>query len=77
MTKGASKMFELAMIIAAVILMYRIAEMDNDSGALWGGITALACIAALFTIPFPLVRIAIVAATMFVVMFICRLVANR
>ena len=70
-------MLELAMVIAAVILMYRIAEMDKGSGALWGGLTAIACVVTMFTIPLPLIRIAIVAAAMFVAMFVCRLVANR
>jgi hypothetical protein len=70
-------MLELAMVIAAVVIMYRIAEMDNWSGVLCGGLTALACIVAMFTIPFPLVRIALVAAGMFVAMFVCRLVANK
>jgi len=70
-------MLELVMVAAAVALMYRIAEMEDRSGVLWGGLTAIACIAAMFTIPLPLLRIALVAVVMFIAMFVCRLVANR
>ena len=70
-------MLELAMVVAAVILMYRIGEMDNGSGMLWGGLTAAACVVAMVTIPLPVIRIAIVAAVMFVAMFVSRLAANK
>lgn len=69
-------MLELAMAVAAVVLMYRIAEMDTGSGTLWGVITALACVIAVFTIPLPFIRIAVVVVAVFVAMFIRRLVTN-
>lgn len=69
-------MLEIVMIIAAVVLMYRIAEIERRSGAVWGGLTGLACIGSLFTIPLPLIRIGIVVVGAFIAMLVCRIVTK-
>lgn len=70
-------MLEIVMIIAGVVLMYRIAEIEQRSGALWGGLTGLACIGSLFTIPLPLIRIGIVIVAAFIAMLVCRIVSGK
>ncbi len=61
-------LLELIVIGAAVALIYQLAQ--RDSGALWGVLTAAACIASLLVVPFPFIRTVVVAVGMFLVMFI-------
>ena len=68
---------ELFVIGVAVLFIYRLAEADNNSGALWGVITAAACIASLFVFPFPFIRVFVVAVVMFVTMFIYNAVTYK
>ena len=68
---------EIVMIVAAVVAMYRIAETENESGMVWGGLTLAASIAAVVAIPLPLLRILIVLIVMFVGMTAYRMVARK
>lgn len=71
-------MFELLMIAAAVVLMYRIAEIDGGESGLWAGVTLGLCVLSLFTVPLPLVRIGLVCVVVFVVMMALNIVkANK
>lgn len=44
-------MVEIVMIVAAVIAMSRIADLQDESSLAWGGITLLLCLASTFVIP--------------------------
>ena len=63
-------LLEIFVIVVAVVLIYKLAEADINSGALWGVITAAACGASLFVFPFPFIRVFAVAVVVFVAMFI-------
>ncbi|MCJ8328452.1 MAG: hypothetical protein HRT89_06505 [Lentisphaeria bacterium] len=43
----------MIMLIAAIVLNYRIAEMAEMNGALWGFITFMICLAFIMFIPIP------------------------
>ena len=70
-------MLEIVMIAASVVLMYRIAEIEQRSGLVWAFLTGAACIGSLFVIPLPLLRIGIALAAVFTGMLVCRIVAKR
>ena len=70
-------MFEIVMIVASAVLMYRVAEMDNESGPIWAGIAVGACVLSLFVIPWMLIRIGIATVGVFVGMTVYRMVKDR
>jgi hypothetical protein len=57
-------MIELVMMVAAVVGMARISAAEDMSGFFWGGITAVACIAAAALLPWPMLRIVVVVVVM-------------
>jgi len=69
-------MFEIIVIVAACVAMYRIADSDGLSPWAWVGITLALCVAS-FVIPLPLVRVAVAAVLAFVGMIAYKVVANR
>jgi hypothetical protein len=62
-------MIEIIMICASVVAMAKIAEFEDFSWVLWGGLTLLLCIGCAFLIPLPLIRIAIGFAASYAAMF--------
>ena len=68
-------MFELIMIIAAIILMVKVADAEGRSEILWAGITVAICFACLF-IPLPLIRIVIAVVVSYGIMFGLKLAAD-
>ena len=70
-------MLEIAMIVASGILMYRVAEIDNESGPMWAGIAVATCVLSLFVIPWMLLRIGIATVAVFVGMIVYRMVKDR
>ena len=60
------------MIIAAVVLMYRVAEFENRSGIIWGAVTFGLCMGAAMTIPLPFVNIVVGVVVAFVAMFVAK-----
>jgi hypothetical protein len=50
-------MFGWLIIIAAAVLMYRIAEMSEKSGWLWASVTLVVCIACVMLIPLPVINL--------------------
>ncbi len=50
-------MLELAMAVASVVVMARIADLENRSAVLWGGIMVAACAASFYVMWWPLVRV--------------------
>ena len=69
-------MIELIMCAAAVILMIRIAGMENQSEWAWGFITFALCALSLL-IPWPLLRIAIAAVVAFLTMTVYKIIADK
>ncbi len=61
---------EIFVLVVAVVLIYKLAEADINSGALWATIMAAAGGAALYAAPFPFIRVFAVAVVVFVAMFI-------
>ncbi len=49
-------MLEIIMMGVCVVGMFRVAENDNESGILWGGVTALLCILGVMFVPLPYAR---------------------
>jgi hypothetical protein len=64
--------FELVALIAACVIMYRIAEAEDRSPGLWTGLTFLLCLGSGF-LPLPLTRIAIATAVSYGLMLACNL----
>lgn len=61
-------MFELLLLIACCVAMYKIADADDKSGIIWGSITLGLCVVCLFIIPLPFIRIFIAFILGFVLM---------
>jgi hypothetical protein len=67
----------LLILIAAVVAMYRIADIEGKSGALWGAITLIFCLAMAFLLPaWPLVNIGLGGILSFIAMFIYKVVKD-
>jgi hypothetical protein len=61
-------MFELLLVAAACIGMARVAEEDQKSGLMWGGITFVLCVVSMAVIPLPFLRILIAGVAAFIIM---------
>ena len=70
-------LFEIIMIIAAVTAMAKIADAEDRSTLLWGGMTLALCIASLFVVPLPMVRIFLVFVFAFIMMIVAKIVGGR
>lgn len=64
-------MFELIMMVAAVIAFGRMAEQDRGEGLKWGGITAGICLVS-FLIPLPFIRMIVAIGIAFVLMTVMK-----
>ena len=62
-------MFEIIVLVASVVLMVKIADMENYSGITWGGLTAALCILCLFVIPVPFLRVIVGLVLSFTAVF--------
>lgn len=67
---------EIVMIVAAVVLMARVADLEDRSALLWGFITLGLCVASL-AIPFFAVRIGIAAAASIALMTLTSLLQKN
>ena len=65
-------MLEIGLIILSVVVMYKIGDTDEKSGASWAGITAGLCIGSLFIVPLPFLRVVIITVGMLIAMTIYR-----
>ncbi len=63
-------MFELILVVAACIGMSRVAEEDQKSGFMWGGITLILCIVSMALIPLPFLRILLAGVATFILMVV-------
>ena len=70
-------MLELIVVVAMIVLMARIANADDQSPWLWGGLTFALCAAAIVFIPLPFVRLAIVGVVVFMGMIAYKVVKDR
>lgn len=70
-------MVEIVLAVSAVVLIYRVAELDKQSGLAWGAIMAGAAVAAVMLIPWPFFRLGLAVLAVFVGMVLYRMVAER
>jgi len=52
-------MFEIVMAILAVVAVAKVADADDQSPILWGGIAVGLIVASMFIVPLPFVRVAV------------------
>lgn len=69
-------MIELGLGIAACVSIYKIAEADDESGLLWGAVTALLCYLSL-SLPLPFLRMLLAAVAAFVLMIVFKVIRDR
>lgn len=68
-------MFELLLGIGVCVVIAKIADGENLSGALWFSVAFLCCCAAIF-IPLPYLRFLIAGAAAFGMMIVYRVIAK-
>ncbi len=59
---------------ASVIIMFRVAEMEERSGFLWAGLTFATCYACAIFIDLPIIKIIIGLVIVFGAMFVLKLI---
>ena len=64
-------MFEILLVIAAVISMGRFAEADRGEGFKWGAITLVLCLLS-FLIPLPFLRMLLACGLVFFLMTVTK-----
>lgn len=67
-------MFGWIMIIAAVIVMAKAAEMEQRSASFWGGLTFVLCLGCGVLIPLPLLNVGIGFILSFLIMFAAKII---
>ena len=67
-------MLEWVMVIASVVFMARVADMERRSNVFWGALTLGLCLASMLLVPLPLVRVALACGLSFVIMFVAKIV---
>ena len=70
-------MFNLLIIIAGVILMVKVADIEERSGLLWGGITLLTCLGSGALIPLPFLDIVIGIVISFLLMTAAKVIQKN
>ena len=63
-----------AAIIAATVLMYRLAEMGERSGALWGVFAFVICYGSVMFIPLPMLNILIGFVITYIIFIIASII---
>lgn len=67
-------MAELLMLIAVLVIMYKVADAEDFSPGLWMAITFVVCVGTAYVLPWPLTRIAVGGVASYAVMFVYKLV---
>lgn len=62
-------MFDIVIMVAGVVLMAKIADMENRSTLFWGAVTFLLCLATMFVIRIPYLGVAGAVVLAFLLMF--------
>lgn len=70
-------MLEILAIAAASVLMYKIADADEQSPGLWCAVTVALCIGSVFLLPsLPLLRVLLAAGAAFIAMIVKKVVSD-
>jgi hypothetical protein len=69
-------MFEIGLLVAAVVAMGKIADAEGRSAILWGTITLGLCLASL-AIPLPMLRVLLAGIVAFIAMMVAKARAGR
>jgi hypothetical protein len=69
-------MVGLIVVVAAVVIMTKAAEMEGRSTVLWGAITFILCLLCSIFIPLPLINIVIGLVISYLAMFAVKLIAK-
>jgi len=51
-------MFAILMLIAAVTIMYKVADFEKRNAFLWASVTLVVCVGCMFLLPWPFLNIA-------------------
>ncbi|MEQ8850891.1 MAG: hypothetical protein RIB32_03815 [Phycisphaerales bacterium] len=70
-------MIEILLAVGACIAIGRIAYHEDQSGIIWGLITAAICLGSLALIPIPFGRVVIAAVLAFVAMTVYKIVRKE
>jgi hypothetical protein len=70
-------MLDWLMIAAAVIAIARIADAENRSSLIWGGITLAACVLCTMLVPIALLGIGLGFLLAFAAMFVVKMIESR
>ena len=70
-------MFEIIMIVAGCVLMAKVADAEDKSAFLWGGLTLLLCVLFMVLLPWGLLRIFLGVLAAFVAMMVVKAMQNR
>ncbi len=65
-------MLELILLVVLVLTMGKIADAENRSPLVWGGLTLVAGIGSLFLVPLPFGRMLIAGAVVFAGMIVAK-----
>ena len=68
--------FELVVVVAAIVVMVRVADAERRSPVIWGAITFGLCFLS-FMIPLPFLRVGIALVVSYGAMFACKLLGQR
>jgi hypothetical protein len=69
--------FEIVMAVLAVVAVAKVADADDQSPILWGGIAVGLIVASMFIVPWPFARVGVGWVLAFAAMFTYKVVANR
>jgi len=69
-------MFNLLIMISAIAVVSKCAELEGRSGFAWGGITLLICICC-SVIPFPLINMVVGFVMSFILLFTVKVISGR
>ncbi len=65
-------MIGIVIIVAAVVMMVKVADIENRSPVVWGSLTVASCIGAVALIPVPLVNLLVGVVAPLVGMFVLK-----
>jgi hypothetical protein len=66
-------MFDIVITVAGVVLMAKVADMENRSTIFWGAVTLLLCLVAMFVFRIPYLGVAGAVIASFLLMFAAKL----
>ena len=70
-------MFSLMILISAVTIIAKCAEMEGRSSFAWGGITLVVCICSSAIIPLPFINVVIGFIVSFIALFAVKVIGQQ